>query len=231
MTTDTKGINRTKAQLIRSRSHNDQRFGIFLEISTTFVELIRAVIWPLLIVILFFTFQNPIEEIMKELPKKLSDANKFSIGSLSFEIQQQAQSSGNIELAMRLGNLSAGAIAHLIKMGNSHHILVGESLIEDGIQTYFLPDNNRLELIFELNDNDLIEFGEDLDDFDSWIRSDLFELTISDIFDASQTFRPTKPLSLSEQKRLKEQHYRLNKLGLQAWNTVLDVVIEQLQSP
>lgn len=203
-----------------------------LETIKVFVELVKVLVWPTIVVGAFLMFRQPIEAIVEDLPLKFSEATKVGVGALTLEIQQQAKATGNPQLAMRLGKLSPEAIKLLIEMGESRMILVGEyTNNEAGNDKFNIPNVEKLKVIRELEKNGLIDYEEDINIFFTWIQSPLFQFVPTPWEAEAQSFMPTRPLSPSELVRLKKQSYRLNTLGKKAWQTVLHAVLEQLRIP
>ena len=200
-----------------------------LESFKVIVDLLRVIVWPIIVLGILFTFRQPIIEVADQLPGKFSAASKFGVGSLTFEIQEQARAKGNLLLAGRLRNLSPEAVRLLIELGQSTMILVSEDIYPERTGLYFFPDESRLALVRELDRSGLIEYRENLDGFLHWLRSRLFEVVRDQV--RSDRLRPTRPLAPVEKERLTEMYYRLSPLGREAWNTVLNAVLEQLRGP
>lgn len=203
-----------------------------LETLKLFVELVKVLAWPAIVVGAFLMFRQPIEAIVEDLPLKFSQASKVGVGALTLEIQQQAKAAGNPQLAMRLGKLSPEAIKLLIEVGESRVILVGEYInTGEGKDKFTIPTVDKLKVVRELEENGLIDYEEDLDSFFTWIQSPLFEVVSTQWDYKIQSFKSVRPLLPAELERLKKQSYRLNKLGKKAWQTVLYAVLEQLRIP
>jgi hypothetical protein len=212
----------------KSQSPKEQQPDLGLEIYRITVELVRGIAWPLLVLGILWTYRDTIRTIAIEVPKKFSAATKVAVGSLTLEIQEQARVFGSSDLATRLGKLSPEAVTELIKTGRSRMTLIGESKSsQDGRKSYFIDKDARIRAIQELAANGLLEVGEDLDRFLSWIHSERFErLSTQGI----QEFRPVSPLSPDEERRLRDQYFRLNELGVKAWDAINEAILQQLSA-
>jgi hypothetical protein len=195
----------------------------WLQFIKTVIEFVQIIIWPCLVVAFVVVFRGPIDEIATALPRKVEAATKVGVGTLTLEIQEQAKSTGNVELAKRLGRLSPEAIKRLIELGPSWMRVIGSSREPIG-ERYYFSALRQLRVISELKDNNLLEFGEDWDEFMAWIYSGRFRVE-------GDLLVPNQPLSEKDISRLQEQYYKLNKLGLEAWQAVLDAILKQLRAP
>jgi hypothetical protein len=106
-------------------------------------------------------------------------------------------------------------------------MMVGARTPRDGVeQTYFFPDSQRLAILRELAPNGLLAFGEDLDAFVAWFNTGPFQF----IKTGGSEFRVSRPLSQSEDDRLRKQYYALNPIGQKAWEAVLQAILQQLRT-
>jgi hypothetical protein len=190
------------------------------------VNLTKTLIWPLLIVVVLLMYHDPIKEIVKLIPSKIRDSQKLGIGSLLIEMQETAFKGGNEELANIFGALSPEAIRRLIELGKSNRILVIETQ-RQGNNAYIVPTPHLLRIEFELMRNGLIEFKEDFDKFQKWIKSDLFQIIEADSFYI--TIRPVSHLSKDDSARIINQSYKLTKIGSEAWEAVLNSIYADLK--
>jgi hypothetical protein len=202
---------------------------VWLQTIKVFIEFLKVIVWPLLVLSIFLTFRSPITEIANELPEKFFAATKLEMGSLTLEIQQQAKAAGNPELARSLGGLSPNAIRLLIELGPHYYIWIGtyDRLTSDGRQEYTM-NLEKIDTIRELLNHKLIEFNEGMDQFLSWTQSSRFQVRDEG---SRRFFIPTTPLTPTEEKRLTKQSYHLSRLGERAYHTVLNAVFEDLRAP
>jgi hypothetical protein len=113
-------------------------------------------------------------------------------------------------------------------MGESRVILVGTNERPDGAD-YFLPDEDHLRVIRELQRNGLVTLGENLDEFLPWIKDGPFVPVYR--LEGLRHFRASRALTGTEENRLRKQYYALNELGHKAWDAVLRAILEQLRAP
>src|SRR5436190_13220571 len=80
-------------------------------------DLLKAILWPVLILFIFFTFKNDIINIVHLIPDKIQSSSKISVGGLSIEIEKSAINSGDPKLAGIIKNLSEQGIRKLLTLG------------------------------------------------------------------------------------------------------------------
>jgi hypothetical protein len=151
-----------------------------LEILGSFL---KVLIWPILILILFWSLQVPLTATVEQLPNMLSKTSQIAISGVTLEIDQRLQTSASPELKTALSNLSSDAIKLLVRTGTAKHRTNSSS--ED-----FLNDKVVLE---ELENSKLI----------------ILRMNVSD-------------------GRGYDVNWEATKLGLQAYEFILDVVIDQM---
>jgi hypothetical protein len=84
-------------------------------------DLIKAVLWPLLIGLVIVSYHDDISAMFRH-------SSKVSIGNFSMEIQRQAANQGSASLSLVINDLSVTGIKRLLTMGNfGSHGLVGRS--------------------------------------------------------------------------------------------------------
>ena len=129
-------------------------------------DLIRATMWPLIVLIFFFAYNTEFNKIIKLIPDRLEQSSKISIGSLSFEIERTAKLTGNEELADIVKNLSEDGIRKLLTLGTGSHALIAHgSFIEGSISETSFNTPPDLDVLLELEKNGLIKGDEPLDKF------------------------------------------------------------------
>lgn len=81
------------------------------------ISLIKAVIWPAVILFFFLVFRGPITDTVEELPNLFSKTTLITVGSVTIEVDQRLLANANPKLRDSLSKLSAGAIRLLVKYG------------------------------------------------------------------------------------------------------------------
>lgn len=201
-----------------------------MEIFKIIVELIKAIIWPSVVVGLILMFRKPLSLIINQLPAKFSRATKVSVGGLSVEIQAKALEAGNPLLAEKIGTLSAEALEQLLKIDKSALSMgfVSKGQKQDGSEYYSLPGSIKLNAFLELETKGFLEFKEPLADYLRFVES-LSMIKDEQTFLRRTDYHPSRPLSDQETKRLVYQSYSITDLGRQAFYTIISVIVEQLQ--
>lgn len=216
--------------LIQSREQPER--GLWIKGVEATVNLVKAVIWPALILYVFFALHVPIDQILSELPEKLSEAQKISVGSLSLEVQAQAKRTGGMELAVTLQNLSPKAVALLININRAYWAVYSLDMQERKI---FGPSPERVKLVAELQSQNLLVFSEDPLAFDKFLKT--LQLTKTSEGRTSEhgeeqpaEYKLTRDLTEEENKRLQREQIHLTELGASAFDSVVAAVVEQLRS-
>lgn len=73
-------------------------------------ELLKAILWPLIVVIVLTTYHNDVSDMFRK-------SSKVSLGSFSMEMQQEAKNQGSAELSKIIQELSVPGIKRLLSMG------------------------------------------------------------------------------------------------------------------
>ena len=204
---------------------NPSKTSIFdLKTFEAFVALVKALAWPLLILYLFAVLRVPLTKTIELLPQKFSESTKFSVGSLSFEIQQSAEARGNPELGKLIGGLSPKAVETLLKIGKTTTSLVSYS---PDSQTYYLLDDQEMDALSELDNKNIVEFiGMPFDEFRRFLENLHLKKQENRL-----GFNPTRRLTVQEEDALKKQNYRLTEEGQKAFDLIIQVVSQQLENP
>lgn len=189
-----------------------------------FVTLVKALAWPILILFLFVVLRVPLTQTIELLPQKFSESTKFSVGSLSFEIQQSAKATGNPELANLIGGLSPKAVETLLKVGKTTTSLVSYS---PDSQIYYLPDEEELDALAELENKKIVEFSPmPIAEFRKFPAA----LSLKKL-ENSTGYSPSRPLTANEEDALKKENRRLTEVGQKAFELIIQVVSQQLEKP
>lgn len=81
-------------------------------------NLVRALTTPVIAIVVAVAFYDPLVQIVRLLPEKFRDADKFSAAGLTLEIQKTATAQGNPQLAQLLGELSRPTLRYLLKISD-----------------------------------------------------------------------------------------------------------------
>jgi hypothetical protein len=193
------------------------------------VELVKATAWPLLALVFFLLFQQPIRRTIALVPDKLEKADKAAIGSLSWEIQRHATEQGGNDLAVRVGTLSAAAVEELLKTPRDGSMGFVSKYTRSNLPTaYILPSESRMNGFRELESAQLLKFREPLGDWLEFVSS--LHMQDDKTFDRSygRTVAPSKPLTSEQRARLEGQYYELTPKGTQASEAIVKAVGQQL---
>jgi hypothetical protein len=87
------------------------------------VNLVKALVWPLLIAIFFLVYRDTAGQIADQLPGLMAHVTKVSGGGLAVEIQQQAQQAGGMRLSNVVTSLDGGDIQQILKIGCATGVL------------------------------------------------------------------------------------------------------------
>lgn len=87
------------------------------------LEAVKVLIWPLILVGVFFAFRDPLTATIQLIPEKLRESKKVSVGSLSFEIEERAARQGDARAVAGLRHLSEEAISLLLRSSGQTRLL------------------------------------------------------------------------------------------------------------
>lgn len=102
-----------------------------------FVNLVKAIIWPVLVFYILLSFSEPISKIFNNLSQMIPNSSKISIAGVTIETNQQIS---EVQKDL-LKNISPESIRVLIEIGNARY--------------EYRPDEARLKYAKELNKNTL----------------------------------------------------------------------------
>jgi hypothetical protein len=199
-----------------------------IDVFKTTVALIDAIIWPIVILILVWIFRTPIRDILKQLPKKISQATQLSVGNFSLAIRTRAIELGRPEIAEPLSSLSQNAVRQLLQTSPDADACMFMKMYTIGKKEYyFLPPEEELSTLFELQDNRFIEFRENLDEFIAFYH----DLPVASNSETSDLTHPVlaKKLSKDDNSRIFMQSYKMTDLGRAALDTIIDVTVNYFE--
>lgn len=207
-------------------------------------DLISSILWPLLILAFFFAYRRELTNIIQLLLRKLELSNKFTVGSLSFEIEKTAKIYGNSELGKIIKNLSEESIRKLLTLGAGRHSIMvrGNSFTNDNIEKTFLIPSDY-EVIMELEQNELIKLDEPFEDFLAFFKG--LKFNEREQFKSKDGSSHDTRLELSDEKytelsipvsRLSDTQYKkidsygliLSETGQKAFDIIVKVISEQI---
>lgn len=201
-----------------------------LEIYKVSVSLVKALVWPALLLFFFAEFHAPIQKIVDQLPGKFSRASKVSFGNVTLEIiQEKAREAGLPDVAEKLGELSPDAVEALLNIGkNTTHHLVGRHDSREAERYYTFPREAAMRTLLELQGRGFLGFSEDYSDFLQFMAELPLEERLTEV-GGRRVLIPVQPLSPGQEERLYGQSYRLTKQGEEALDSVIQAVAEQLK--
>lgn len=187
------------------------------------IKVIGALAWPALIVGLVITFYKPLRKVAESLAAKVADANKLSVGSLSFEIGVKARQAGGLEFAEQVGTLSAAAVRAMLRCPPGQKTLLGTTRVDES-NWYSLPDEQELGGLAELESKGFLIFRHPLRPFLEKVR----ELPVSEYETGRVWHKHQFPINSAEDRGFMEQTYSLTAKGHQASETIANAVAAQL---
>lgn len=84
-------------------------------------NLIKAVAWPLVVIVIFVSLKEPVSNILDQVPSLISRSSKITISGVTLEFKERLRAESPPELRKALGELSPEAIRLLIDAGNETH--------------------------------------------------------------------------------------------------------------
>ena len=203
-------------------------------------DLIKSLLWPFIILVLFLNYRSEFNDIIRIIPRKLESSSKISMGSLSFEIEKTAKNSGNEELGIIIKNLSEKGIRKLITLGTEYHRLMlrTEYFEKDKptVEAFVIPED--IDVYRELERNGLLKPNEPIDNFiefykslnpieqkfssSSGLHKDSLDLTIVEL-----TVLASK-LSSADNERIKNFGTELSESGKKAFDIIVHVISKQI---
>lgn len=202
-----------------------------LDTLAVIVALMKAIAWPILALVFFILFDNPIRRTIALIPDKLEKADKATIGSLSWEIQRRAREQGGSDLAMRVGNLSSAAVEELIKTPRDGSMGFVSTYARPDVPTaYIVPADSRMKGFRELESAQLLKFREPLSQWLDYLASLPMREDKTSPVPYGRTLIPVRPLTGERKRRLEEQSYELTPKGTLAVEAIVKAVGEQLNA-
>ena len=201
---------------------------ITIQIVKLIIDGFRVLAWPIFISAVLFIYRGPVWEILSSLSSKLTEAEKVSFGSLSFEIQQQAREAGDPALAKQVGALSSAGIEELLQTPrDGYEILVSSGEGKD-FKKYGLPDEIIMGALKELENKGFIKFKEPIDKFLNDLNKLPKDKSAGDFASGRVWFLSGSDKNTISQELIDKEGYELTDLGKKAADAIVRVVALQL---
>jgi len=205
-----------------------------IEIFKTIVELVKASFWPVLVMAIFLQFYAELKQVVQLIPASIARATKIEVGSLKFEIQVQANATGNPELANALGQLSEKEIAMLLTLPRQKYEFLGRLTNLDESQSYSIPSKPKLETLLKLEKGGYVRFDYPLENFLNLVsgistRSRPSEFRKETLLD--EDFDVSRNLDEERKRRLDSYSFNLSDKGIGAFNAIVAAISKQLKTP
>lgn len=210
------------------------------------VDLLKAILWPIIVLFIFFSYKTELGEIIRLIPKKIETSSKISIGSISLEIDKKARSTGNEELGGIIKTLSEKGIRRLLTLGiGRYDVIVHSKIYDNGKEgdSYTIPHD--WDVLQELEKSGLLKADEPLEKFLSFFKSlhpigKTVYLSKDDHTSTSpdETYNqkfveltmPVSRLNADDYKRIDRFAVELSESGKLAFNIIVRVVGEQIKN-
>jgi hypothetical protein len=201
-----------------------------MEVITAVSTLIGAIAWPAVCLYALVYFRKPLREALELLPAKLQNVSKFSVGSLSFEIQAVLQANGDSELMNLFPRLNRPVLEKLLDLKEKNRffgLVTTSTRREADGRLLTIRDEMELAVLREMSELGLIQFTEPIDDFLAFFR-ELPSYTRKEAPPRTEGWVSEAALQAEQLKRLTKMHFSLTDLGRRAYDTLFTVVIRQL---
>ncbi|MFT3794721.1 hypothetical protein [Flavobacterium sp.] len=195
------------------------------------IELLKTLLWPVIILFFFFGYKTEIDQMIAVLPQKFENSSKFSVGSFSFEIEQKAKKSGNEELGEIIKGLSSPAIRKMITMGQG-----GQSIVNHTSDNSEFALSSDFDALLELEASGLVQSDVPLKEFRSYFEQlKPQERDIQSKTADGQPIRKTRRFVYANKLKPEQLQYlsgvrvALSEKGKKAFAIVLQVIGEQIK--
>jgi uncharacterized membrane protein YvlD (DUF360 family) len=205
-----------------SHDHEDKRYNI--QVAEIIVDIIRAIVWPVLIIAGVIVFFNPLNLVVTGLATKISDANKVSLGGLSVEFEAKVRKLADPLLTSYIVSLSPQAIEQLLNTPFNVDVTLLSNLQPDG-EKLGLPNEEKLNAFKELDKIGLLMFKEPLNPFINKIRK--FARDPNNYKNDEHIYYIIPGGAMSEEYRnLADQRYHLTEKGEKASKAIVKALSE-----
>jgi hypothetical protein len=209
-------------------------------------DLLKAVLWPVIVLVVFLTYKEELNKIFQMIPEKLENSSKISVGSLSFEIEKTARRAGNAELGGIIHNLSEDGIRQLLTLGSGRHSIVvrhDPDQFNNFQKNYSLPVN--MKVLIELEESSLLKADEPLEAFNKFFMTlnpdekmvyksgsilSSEEKHIQNEQKITQFTISESKLSQAQLQRIERMGVELSESGVKAFRIIVGVISEQINN-
>jgi hypothetical protein len=201
----------------------------YLQVAEIIVEAIKAIVWPLSIVMVIIVFYNPLNLIITGLATKINDANKVSLGGFSVEVEEKVRKFADPCLTNHIVTLSPQAIEQLLNTpyNSDFHLLV--NLQTDG-EKLGLPNEEKLNALIELEKTGFLMFKYPLEPFIKKVMQFARDPTkYKD--DGHVYYIIPGGVKAEEYRILTDQRYHLTDDGKKAFKAIIKAVSEIISKP
>jgi hypothetical protein len=91
----------------------------FYEYYQTTVSLIKAVVWPAVVIYFFISLRGPITATVEQFPNLFYKTTHITIAGVTLEVDQRLQASAPLKLREAISKLSPEALKELVRIGES----------------------------------------------------------------------------------------------------------------
>lgn len=216
-----------KPSFTRSRQPQPESPDRALRFMELAVESVKALAWPVLVLIGAIAFFAPLDQMAHGLARKIDDANKISIGSLSVEIEAKIGQSTNPELAKQVGSLSPLAIEQLMRTNHGGGVRLLSTMAGDKEPKLGLPKKAQLDALLELEAKGFLVFDQPFGPFLKKLRASPQEPSAEKNAD-HEWFIVREGTNSEVFQQLRLQGYQLTNKGKSASLAILKAVSELL---
>lgn len=213
-------------QLVTPKEEKPSREPQTLKYIDSLASLIKALGWPIIVLLIFLMLKGQIFSLFEQLP--YSQSTKIAVGSFSFEVKQAARQIGDPQLAKLLEGLSPEALSALMEMRSGYQALVSYTGDYD---EYTVESEKVINIYKELEKSGLVEFTTDLQAYYKTLQELGLQKSGDKSYKGGDKFKPTKPLSQNEQHQASGFGVRITRSGEKALDIITAVVVQQFQRP
>jgi hypothetical protein len=91
------------------------------------VDLIRGMVWPLVVLGILVTFWNPFHQVADKLPALVDKSDSISIGSLSLSVNRSIQTKADDDVRKVLASLNANEVQAVLNMNDEGEWYSGQT--------------------------------------------------------------------------------------------------------
>lgn len=210
---------------MRQQPNSQEELNSRLKLLEIKGSILKSLLWPC-IFLLFYTFNfGPINNIIREIPSKINQSDKFSVAGLSIEINQKAEQKGIPELASITNDLTSEEIELILNIGNRNMGYVGTGIKKNEI---FLESGKKKKILLELFQKGLIDIRIPMDEYDDYLKKNNIKMSSQFSTDAENYILTDEQMKNNFQY-INSQGYSLSNLGKKFFSIVIEVVVENIK--